>query len=149
MMKERLFLQKTNSDCGLASVTMVCEASYDDVLKAFMDLGLYAKHSKIRPYATNFKDVKAMLSNLGFEGKVKKFKSWEDITSPAIIKVSGMSKRNFHWMVAIPCDEHKLVIYNPSYELVTYYKNPPLDEMYVAIDWYTPIGSYISVEKSI
>jgi ABC-type bacteriocin/lantibiotic exporter with double-glycine peptidase domain len=150
-MKNRLIIQKTDSDCGLACITMIAECPYEEVLSNFMKLGLYGKHNKTRPYATNFKDVKSILSSLGFEGKVKKFKTWDEINCPSIVKIPNGRKRSFHWIVAIPHSEHKVVIYDPCFEFLSYFENPPLDEAYIDpnnfMGKFKPNGSFIACQK--
>jgi len=146
-MKNRLIIQKNNSDCGLACVAMICEVQYQLVLEHFMDLNLYAKHKKQTPYSTNFKDINSILSRLGFEGKVQRFKNWDDITHPSIIKIPNGRKYSFHWIVAIPHPEHKIVIYDPSFDILSYSNNPPLDEAYIHFDNFKPYGCFISCKK--
>lgn len=146
-MIDRLVIQKTNSDCGLACVAMISEIPYKKVLDVFMELGLYAKHKKILPYSTNFKDVNNVLASLGFEGKVQRFRSWDDITKPSIVKIPNNRKYSWHWVVAIPSNEHKIVIYDPSFSLLSYLDNPPLDEAYIHPDNFQPYGSFILCNK--
>lgn len=143
-MKNRLVIQKNNSDCGLACVSMICEISYEKVLKEFIHLGLYGKHKKILPYSTNFKDVKSILFNLGYEGKIHKFKSWDEIKFPSIMKIPNGKKYSWHWIVAIPSENHKIIIYDPSFSFISYLENPPLDEAYIHPNNFKPIGSFIS-----
>jgi ABC-type bacteriocin/lantibiotic exporter with double-glycine peptidase domain len=148
-MRDRLVIQKTNSDCGLACVAMICETPYEKVLDKFMELGLYAKHKKALPYSTNFKDVNIVLASLGFEGKVQRFKNWDDISKPSIIKIPNNRKYSWHWVVAVPSDKHKVVIYDPSFQLLSYLENPPLDEAYIHPDNFSPYGSFISCSKNL
>lgn len=147
-MKNRLIIQKTNSDCGLACVSMICETPYEKVLNKFMELGLYAKHKKSLPYSTNFKDVNNILSGLGFEGKVQRFKNWDEITYPSIMKVPNNKKYSWHWIVAIPNKEHRIIIYDSCSQLLSYLENPPLDKAYIHSDNYQPIGSFIACKKA-
>jgi ABC-type bacteriocin/lantibiotic exporter with double-glycine peptidase domain len=150
-MKNRLVIQKTTSDCGLACVSMICELPYEVVLEHFMNLGLYAKNKKHSPYATKFKDLNNLLFSLGFSGKIKRFKNWDDITYPSIVKIPNGRKYSFHWIVTIPHPHHKMIIYDPGFEFLSYFKNPPLDEAYIDpnnfMGKYKPNGSFIACEK--
>lgn len=65
---------------------------------------------------TYSKDLIRLLAEFGVTGKIKKFKSWNDLEGKNILAVRyNENTGNWHWIVAVQKDS-KLVILNPETE---------------------------------
>ena len=87
--------QRESHDCGVASVAMAANVTYEDAKMAFQALGLHVKKRGRPPFISNFKNVQEALHRLGCDTKMKRFTSWTDIKGPTIVKVDNGHPRNF------------------------------------------------------
>lgn len=115
----RPILQRNSFDCGVACVAMAAQVSYEVAHTAFCDHGLDAPSGKgrlLRPFSSNFAEIKSVLLALGREARMLRFGGWSRINRPSIMKVrSGKDRdRNWHWVYANRDSVHGLYVLDPA-----------------------------------
>lgn len=133
---EKIYQRRTH-DCGVACLAMLAGVSYEKAEQAFVECGLDVKRRRA-PFASNFADLIEVAKKLELTLTMRRFKSWADINSAVIVKVSAKHKRNWHWVVANP-GPNGIEILDPGIDLPSF-ENPPLDVLIVQFSRYTPIG---------
>jgi len=84
-----------NGDCGVACVAMITGMSYSKIHDVFESLGLIRKGN----YFTYHKDLIDVLHHLGFVVMRRRFTSWAEVQTPAIVKVNIRTGNFWHWVV--------------------------------------------------
>lgn len=93
-MRIRLVPQRYSTDCGVACVAMIAGVSYQE---AFDAIGFTAERKQ---FYTTHTCVTNALRRLGISVKRRKFRSWQEISGPAIVPVNHRSSGQFfHWVV--------------------------------------------------
>lgn len=92
IIKQRLF---DNGDCGVACVAMVTGKTYEEVDQAFKENGIVREGN----YFSFHKDLICVLEKLGYEVKRRRFSSWKEVSTPAIVKTNVRSGNFWHWVV--------------------------------------------------
>lgn len=109
--------QFKNGDCGVACIAMISGLPYETVEQAFQKFGLVQNGD----YYTFHKDLIKVLEFLGCSVKRRKFKSWEEVATPAIVKINVRSGNFWHWVVL--AEQRRLLDPKPgSPEVVSDYR---------------------------
>lgn len=141
--------QRMTTDCGLAAVAMLLDKPYEEVKQSFCELGLHKKRGGKPPYATNFKELSAVLALWGKEPVIQRFKSYEALPSHAILKVNQDKKGDWHWVTFLRINELPIIL-DPAIKIafladyaksLDYQKLMPLA---LASMLLTPSGSFLS-----
>lgn len=109
-----LVRQDDETGCGVACIAMLAGEDYEDVKKE-----LFASSRK-RVFYTNYKDLRRGLERYGLsleDGRARRFKSFDDIDSNAILAIeqSPPSKSHWHWVVFVR-DGRRRYLLDPSHE---------------------------------
>jgi hypothetical protein len=141
--RTRLVRQVEPLDCSVACLAMAAGISYDEARATFITLGL----SKApRPFASNFKDLGRALKVHGIESSLKRWVDWDALDGIGILKVSGRTRRSWHWVVAERHTEYGLVVRDPASPLVAL-RNAPDNVSYRSLSSLAPYGCWIRVVR--
>jgi len=123
----RRVLQDDATGCGVACLAMVANVHYPVARAVFDKLGMPARRPK-RPYASNFKDLRKALGELGIANSMERWPGWEHFSGVGIIAVNaspGRYKGNWHWVVAEEHSQFGVVIHDPTPSLPILLRNIP------------------------
>lgn len=98
----RLIKQKFETSCGIACAAMLCGKSHNTVMRKAIDLFEWNPDPKFlkNNSRTNSKDLIKLLAEFGVTGKLKKFKSWNDLDAKNILAVRyNENTDRWHWIV--------------------------------------------------
>lgn len=113
-----LIKQEYSTSCGIACVAMLARKSHSVVMREAIELFEWDSDPKFlgNNSRTNSKDLIRLLAKFGLDGKLKKFKSWNDLEGKNILAVR-FDKRTFHWhWIVVERKGADLVIYDPEAE---------------------------------
>lgn len=135
--------QRLRTDCGVACLAMVARVEYEQAAQAFTQAGLAVKRRGKQPFSSNFKDIASAAARLDISIQMQRFRSWDDVQSPTILKVSsgGGRKGDWHWVVALRT-ERGIEILDPGTDLPSF-ENPPDDTAYIDFTSYQPTGNIL------
>ena len=112
----RLIKQKFETSCGIACAAMLCGKSHNTVMRKAIDLFEWNPDPKFlnNNSRTYSKDLIRLLAEFGVTGKIKKFKSWNDLDGKNILAVRyNENTGNWHWIV-VKRKRSELVILDPE-----------------------------------
>lgn len=111
-----LIQQEYNTSCGIACVAMLAGKSHNTVMRKAIELFEWKSDSKFldNNSRTSSKKLIRLLSKFGLKGKLKKFKSWDNLEGKNILAVRyNENTGNWHWVV-VERKNSKIVILNPE-----------------------------------
>lgn len=126
---------------------MIVQVSYETAHGAFCTVGLDAP-SKVgrigKPLSSNFTEIKAALSVLAANVRMRRFRSWADISKPGIVKVRCNHKRDWHWVYASRDAVYGLHVLDPARQDVYLERFPP-GMSGIPLDVHDPHGSFLEL----
>lgn len=107
---------------------MITGKRYEEVERKFRERGLVSDSK----YFTFHKDLVNVLESFGYVVKRRKFKSWETVRLPAIVKVNVRAGNYWHWVVL--AGERKILDPKPGApEVITHYRGRKGDGHYLHV----------------
>lgn len=70
-------LQQDSYGCGVACLAMVAGVPYAEVRALCVDLGLGEKRGRKHPFATNFRDLTAVATQMGLNATMRRWNGWD------------------------------------------------------------------------
>ncbi len=131
----KLQRQRQTHDCGVAATAMFLNKPYDEIRAAFENLGFDTQRKNKHPYASNFKDLFAVLNHFGVSPKKRRFLSYTQLPDNAILKVNKNEKGDWHWVTFQRINELSLVL-DPALPLIISAENAECWHIY-------PTGCFI------
>lgn len=138
--------QRESHDCGVASVAMAADVAYVDAKQAFEALGLHVKKPGRPAFSSNFKNVQDVLEQLDCSTKMRKFRGWDAIAGPTIVKVDNGHPRNWHWVYATRSPTLGLIILDPGLS-EAYIESPPPGVFSIPLLYFHPKGNMLVVNR--
>ena len=104
--------QPEEDGCGIACVAMICNKTFDEVLK--MTKTKLGKTGAL----TYIKDLEELLDEYGVESEREKFKSWDGLNGIYIVGVNETKNKHgkratWHWVVVLK-NTQKFLILDPN-----------------------------------
>lgn len=139
----RLVRQQGATDCGVACVAMAAGIDYDRARATFAELGLARPP---RPFASNFTDLVRAFRAVGVEGRMRRWRSWDDFRGVGVLKVRspGAVGRHWHWVVVESHEQYGHIVRDPGSPLVAL-RNPPMNVSHQDVSRFVPIGNWVQV----
>jgi len=111
----RLVTQRCNTDCGIATIAMLTDRSYTDVLRTAVRLFGYPEEG---PYTTTFADMRGMLRHYGMEPTgTRRFRAFDRIGQRAAVLINYSHPTSVgHW-VAYEHGARTAIVLNPGWWL--------------------------------
>lgn len=109
----RTVRQGDSHGCGVACAAMIAGITYQDARKTFADLGYGVTRKSKQPFSSNFTELMAALREHGIGCTIKRWRGWEQLDSLGILKVDNGCKNSWHWVVAMPHPDLRVVIHDP------------------------------------
>lgn len=118
-------LQEDSHGCGVACVAMIAGITYQDARQTFARLGYGVARKSKQPFSSNFTELMAALMEHGIRCEMKRWRDWEQLDSLGILKVDNGCKNSWHWVVAKPHPDFRVVIHDPSMASEIQMEAPP------------------------
>lgn len=100
----------SKGDCGVSCVAMVVGKEYESIDTMFHKHELIDENGN---YFTFHKDLIGVLEEFGFNAARKLFKSWDQVETPAIVKINVRKGNFWHWVVLDEVEGEK-VMFDPK-----------------------------------
>lgn len=123
---------------------MVAGVPYAEVRALCVDLGLGEKRGRKHPFATNFRDLTAVATQMGLNATMRRWNGWYALNGIGIIKVPTKAA-NWHWMVAERTQAFGVVVQDPELDWPAF-ERAPLDVMYRSPATLRPSGNWVAFQ---
>ncbi|HGM8086459.1 TPA: cysteine peptidase family C39 domain-containing protein [Pseudomonas aeruginosa] len=118
--------QEDSHGCGVACLAMIAGITYHDARQTFAHLGYGVARKSKQPFSSNFTELMAALREHGIRSEMKRWQGWEQLDTLGILKVDNGCKNSWHWVVARPHPDFKVVIHDPSSASESLMEAPPI-----------------------
>lgn len=111
----RLVVQRGNTDCGIATIAMLTDRSYTDVIRTAVRLFDYPATG---PFSTTFSDMRGILDHYGLNpGRTRRFRGFDRIDNCAAVLINYSRPSSIgHW-VAFERGPRRNRVLNPGWWL--------------------------------